>query len=244
MNRVLSVFTELDSVYDSRRGILQWLMTEGIADENQRKAKGDKDWELHVQKNYENRRMDTFEYPAFKITKQSFERAYAERSISHWLMYYPSNLLKRLVKVIIDLEGLVDKPIDIKGVDLFVNIFPYALDQELQDKFVAYAQHALGNIVKVKVLNVDTRKADSTFYKQFSYVFKYDFLLSEHSGPTMDTLKSSPIPETTFVVPDILVKEVEGLQGSISDRIFAMSVLLAPSLRLVPISHQFYDARA
>lgn len=244
MSRTLVVFTELDSIYDSRRGIIQWMMTEGIDNEQQRKTKGDLDWEQHIQTNYQNRRMDTFEYPAFKITKESFEKAYASRSITNWLMYYPSNVLKKLIKVIIDLEGLMDKPIDIKGVDLHVNIFPYQFDQDLQDKLIDHVQHALGNIVKVKVMNVDTREADSSFYKQFNYVFKYDFLMAEGSSKTMDSLKAFPIPDTGFIVPDILVKEVEGLQGPIADRIFALSVLLAPCLRLVPISHSFYDAKA
>ena len=243
MNRIIKIYTEADTLFDSRRGILQHLMTQHISEDTKRKAEGDRLWDLHIAANYKNRRLDTFEFPHLGITREKFEKFYEQRAVSHWLMYYPTNFVKDLLPTVLDLEGLSDKPIDIKGIEVYVNTFPYLFDEELKQSFLDHCRSAFAGVVNVKLLDTDVREAGAGYYQQFDYVFKYDLLTSKHSKPFMNSLTTVMIPDVTFVVPDVLVKETDELTGPISDRIFAMSVLIAPALKLIPIKHQFYDYR-
>lgn len=244
MNKTLKVFTDLDSFYDSRRGILQHLLTPNFeGTDEERKLRADGLWDMHVAENYKNRRMDTFEYSFFDINREKYLAAYKERELSNWLMYYPSALSDKLVRLILDLEGLDDRPISIKGVELFVNIHPYAFDDEMVNEFISYCNTLFKGIVSVKTLNVPIADANAAFYGQFNYVFKYDLLLSEDGKIFMESLKDHPIPDTAFVVPDILVQEVDTFEGTISERIFALGVTLGAVMRLIPVRHDIYDYR-
>lgn len=242
MNKTLNVYTELDSVYDSRRGILQHLMVpEGKDPDEVRKAKADNLWDMHIADNYKKRTMDRFEHPLFGINKAKFEEAFAQRGLSHWMMYYPSNVMYRLLKNVLEMEGLEDKPISIKGIDLFVNVYPYPFDDQLKQSFISFCKTIFKGIVNVKVLDINPAEATAHFYKQFDYVFKYDVLMGKESKALMDSLKANPIPNTTFVVPDIEIKETEHFEGTVYDRLFALSIALAPAFKLIPARHNLYD---
>jgi hypothetical protein len=244
MNKVLTAYTELDSIYDSRRGLLQHLMTLDITDDDKRKAEGDRLWGLYVAKNYEERRMDTFSFPQFGIDRAKFDQLWKERNLSHWLMYYPSQFYKEFIKVVIDQETLTEKPIGIKGITLFVNIFPYAFDEEMKKDFLAHCTSAFGGLVDVKLVNTNPAEHTSTYYKQYNYVFKYDFLIGEDSKKFMESLPQAPTPDTLYIVPNVLVKEATDLKGTPEDIIFAMSVSAGPALTMVPVRHWFYDSAA
>lgn len=240
MNRIIKIYTELDSFYDYRRGLLQWIMTQGISDDVLRKREGERLWEQHMAKNYAERRMDTFEYPALGINRDVFRKAHAERSLTNFLMYYPTNLSRQLVTKVIELEQLTDIPINIGGLVLYVNLFPYEFDEELRQGFIDHCFTLFGGRVEVKTLFEDTSKAEPLYYRQFDYVFKYD-ILGEDCRAFQDNLLGQPNTNTAFIVPDVLVREVEAFQGPIIDRIFAWSMTMAATVRIVPIAHSFYD---
>lgn len=244
MNKVLTAYTELDSIYDYRRGLLQHLMTLDITDDAKRKAEGDRLWGLFVEKNYKERRMDTFNYPQFGITREVFDKLYKERNLSHWLMYYPSNFYNDFIKVIIDQETMTEKPLAIKGVTLHVNIFPYAFDEAMKKDFLAHCKGAFAGLVDVKLSSSDPATHTSAYYKQFNYVFKYDFLIGEDSKTFMESLPQCPTPDTLYILPNVLLKETEGIQGAPEDIIFAMSMSAGPALTMVPVKHEFYDSAA
>ena len=241
MNRALKVYTELDSLYDYRRGLLQLLMTPNISDDALRKSTGDTLWLMHIEKNYKERRYDTFEHAFFNINREKFDALYDKRTISDWLMYYPSNFQRDFVKTLIDLEKLGDKPINIQTVELYVNCHPYILDDELKDMFVKHCTAAFKGLVSVKLVESDPSAHDASYYKQFNYVFKYDAIIGKGSKALMDSIKGYPIPDTAFVIPDILANKTDEFVGSNTDLIFSMSVTLGTVIKLVPIKHQFYD---
>lgn len=240
MNRNLKVYTEVQSMYDMRRGLIQWLLTEGITDDVLRAREGDRLWDLHIARNYEERRMDTFDYPHVGITKAKIDALVKEAKLEHWLMFYPTSLCRTLFRKIVELEHLDEKPLDIKGVTLYVNTFPYEFDGAMQDEFLAYCNSLFGGRFDIKLQFSDTTEAGPAFYRQYNYVFKYD-VLAEAGAHLQTTIKSMPIPEVTFVVPDILSREVEGFTGAVADRIYAYSLTLAHVFKLIPISHAFYD---
>ena len=166
------LYTELDSIYDPRQAILSWMATEGISDLTLRKAEADRKWTLFFEKNYRNRRLETYEFPEFGITREKFDKAYETRGLEHWSLYRPTNVLKQLLKTVFDIEQLEDTPLGIKGITLYVNFFPYKLDLELQGQLAKQVTAALGGIVEVKL--VESNPADQTtqYYRQFHYVMK------------------------------------------------------------------------
>lgn len=240
MNREIKLYAELDTLFDYRRGLLQWLMTEGIEDNEKRKDEGDRLWDLHVAKIYKERRMDTFDFPGYKLDTR-FKELYKKRSIKNWLMYYPSNFGREAVKTMLDLEGFTDRPIDIKSMTLTLNTHPYQLDAESKEELIEHCTRVFKGLVRVNLTEEDTRFLDASFYGRFNYVYRYDILTGENTEVFMKSLKDTPIPEVTFIVPDLLIKEDDSLTGEVTDRIFALSIVVAPSMKLVPISHAFFD---
>ena len=241
MNRNLKVYTEVQSMYDMRRGLMQWLLTEGISnDDSLRRREGDRLWDLHIAKTYAARRMDLFEYPAVGVNKAKVEALLAEAKLEHWLMYYPTSLCWTLFRKIIELEHLEEKPLDIKGVTLYVNTFPYEFGPEMEQSFLEHCNTLFGGRFEVKLQSIDTRNAEPYFYQQYNYVFKYD-IMDEPYKAFQTKLMQQPIPNVTFVIPDILSREVEAFEGPVADRIFAYSLTVSQVVKLVPISHAFYD---
>lgn len=243
MNRRIGAYTEVDCIYDSRRAILSLMATEDMSDKGDRlrKAEGDALWDLHFAKNYKERRMDTFEYPAFGINREKFLERYNKRSVSDWLFMYPSGIRDRLVKVILEQEQLVDRPINISGIDLYINVFPYVFDEEMMDSFKKHCETMFQGFIKVHLLNLDYRNMTTLFYKRFNYVFKYDMLLSEDYKAFADSLTVTPIPDTCVAVPNLLVEETDELTGPIADRIQAMGYMISSTVKLISIDHSFYD---
>lgn len=240
MNKILRVYTELDGFFDFRRAMLQWLMTKSFVGDELRQREGDRMWDQHIARNYRDRRMDTFEYPGLGITSAAFKEAYESRGIEHFLMAYPTNLPDSILAKVIELEQLEEKPIAIKAVELFVNLFPFKFDKQMEDDFIAHCNTVFGGRFEVRLLNVDTREAEPNYYRQFQYVFKYD-LMAESNKKFQTNLLRHPNPDTAFIVPDILARDTEAFQGPVADQIFAYSLTVGTMIRLIPISHDFYD---
>lgn len=257
MNRTLDVYADVDSFFDYRRGLLQYLMTEKDFPEGynpkteqeafermeDRKSQGDKLWALHVERNYQERRFDTFNYPQFDINEEKFKAIYKERSLKHWAtgMFYPTRLIKQLVTRIIDIESLTDKPIDIKEVRLYVNTFPYVLDEALTAELVESIRYGLKGLVAVKAIYSDPATHTAQFYGQYNYVFRYNMMHDESSEAFSESFKEHPIPETAFVLPDVLVRDNDTFAGEVKDWMIASFLWLGPALKLLPIEHSLYD---
>lgn len=259
MNKVIHCYADLDSLYDYRRMLIQkWLVRDMVPPKHataaqldrfdlERRQQADRQWALDFEKNYQNRRMDTFDYPHVGMNKAVFKTLFDQRSTQDWVFgHYPSRFMTGFLAAIIDQEQLTEKPISIKGVTLHVNVWPYVLDDELKQLFIdhcltRFSEGTPGSRVDVKVIDTDVRHATVAFYKQYDYVLKYDLLTSPDYKALSDSIGNPPIPDTTFLVPDLLVKEVEDLQGEVADRIFASSLALAPVFKMVPVNHSFYD---
>jgi hypothetical protein len=257
MNRVLNIYADADAFFDYRRALLQYLMTEKDFPEptsplsakeamerlQDRKAQGDRLWTLHCEKNYKERRLDTFNFPQLGIDEAKFKEIFDKRSVDHWAtgMFYPSRLITQMVSRVIDIEGLTDKPVDIKEVRLWVNTFPYQFGEDLTAQLVENIRYGLRGIVNVKAIESDPATHDSNFYKQYDYVFRYNMLIDESSRQLMETFKTNPIPDTAFVVPDILAREDGTFASNVKDWMLASYLWLGPALKVLPIEHSLYD---
>lgn len=255
MNKVITAYADVDSMFDYRRALIQKYITQGMtglpshptedelaAFNERRRVEGDKLWELYIAKNYKERRMDTFEFPFFQFTSSKFKALFKERNLKDWAFgWYSTNFMSLFLTTIIDQEQLTEIPISIKGVVLYINTFPYEFDEPLKASLVDHCKTRFGGRVDVKVITSDVRNATVSFYKQYNYVFKYDLMLNEDYKPLFDSIGSPPIPETTFIVPDLLVREQEEFEGSPADLLFAGSLGIAPAFKIIPVSHSFYD---
>lgn len=245
MNRIINIYADVETFYDYRRGLLQWLLTKDKEFETPeaRKYEADRLWEMHIADNYRKRRMDTFSYPQFDIDRAKFDAIYKERSVEHWAsgMYYLTPLIKNMLAKVIDLEGLDDKPIDIKEVKLYVNTYPYDFGQELTDLLVEQIRIGLKGMVTVSAIHAPHAKLDAKFYGQYRYVFRYAFMLDEESTLFMETLKEHPNPETTYIIPDIISRDTDLFIGPVKDWMFGTLVPLSPSGRFIPIERILYD---
>lgn len=249
MNRVIKVYTELDSLYDTRRGTLELLLLEHALKErnipeSERKTVANKLWDNHIDKNYKERILDTFEYKAFGINRKTFIERYNKRSIKDWEHYYPSSLADLMIKTIMDLELIEEKPIDISGITLVVNTYPFDFDEELNNGLIGYLRTALNNIVDVKLMSFDVRDQTLDFYKNYDYVFKYDILTSEATKAFQESIGGNvKVPDLKILIPDILVKPNDTFTGNVSDMIEVLTVTLAPTVTIIPIKHSVYDYR-
>jgi hypothetical protein len=256
MNRVIQCYTEVDSIYDARRGITQkWLVRDLIKPDTDQMSddeyaeyvknlryQGDALWEKYAQSNYKERRMDRFEYPGLTFDRAQFRELYKERSLADFKFgYYKTKFTQNFLKTIIDMELLTETPIMFNKIVLHVNIFPYVMDEPMRQELIDHLQLRFGGKVEVKTINSRSTTHDVSFYKQFDYVMKYDLLLGEDSKTLSESVGSIPIPGTTFIIPDILVRESDELTGEIADRIFSSMLQLAPVFRVMPIHHSFYD---
>lgn len=244
MNKDITIYTELDSLFDTKRGIIQILLTEqSKLPPESRKEESDRIFSTYIEKNYKNRKLDTFSYDVngVKVNREKFLKRYSERSLGDWSYFYPTNLVKAIRKIVVDLELTGDKPLDIRSMTLYINLHPFNFDEGLIKDLVAHMQTALGRVIKVKTLNTDVSKQTLSYYGKFNYVFKYDAFISEETKPLQESIGKVNIPETKFIVPDILVKDSDSFKGETIDRIYALSTLLAPSVVLVPVKHEVYD---
>lgn len=243
MNRVLDVYADADSFFDFRRGLLQCLITDHITDPEQRKVEGDRLWELYVARNYRDRKFDTYNYSHIGIDAAKFKAIYDKRSLEHWAtgMYYPTKLTGTMIARIIDIEGLTDRPMDIKEVRLHVNTWPYAFDSEQTAELIESLRIGFRGLVKVQAMYSDPSTHDARFYGQYNYVFRYNLLLDESCKALVESVKDHPIPDTNMVIPDVLVRPNETFAGDHKDWMLAGVMLLAPALKLLPIDHSLYD---
>lgn len=256
MNKLIQCYAPLDSLYDYRRGLIQKWITRGMAVDNEdqltdeqfaayqakRKATADNLWEIHIEKTYKQRRMDVFEYPFFQLNRKVFDELYNARTISDFgYGYYPSQFMQKFLKVVLDYEQLTELPIAIKGVVLHINVFPYKFDDAAKQDLIDHCKFRWGGRVDVKVMDVDDRNATGEFYKQFNYVFKYDLMLSADYKRFFEAIPTTPIPNVTFIIPDLLVKETTDLEGPIADRLVAQSLATGASFKALPVNHLVYD---
>lgn len=243
MNRVINIYASIDSFFDYRRGLLQYLMTKDVEDPDKRKYKADKLWEMHIADNYRKRRMDTFSYPQFNIDRDKFLALYKQRSTEHWEMgmYYPTPLISKILSIVIDLEGLTEKPIDISEMKLFINVFPYQFTNEQLKELAESVRVGLKGTMVVKTIYSDPNSHDSRFYGQYQYIFDYNLITDETSTLFMEGLTSNPIPDTAAIVPDILIRETETFKGPVKDWMFGAYTSLSPLIRLIPTDRSLFD---
>ncbi|EBV8434066.1 hypothetical protein AVA65_07440 [Salmonella enterica subsp. enterica serovar Minnesota] len=242
LNRILKIYTELDALFDYRRGLVQHLLTshKTYKSDAERVLDGDKQWELYLADRYRKRRLDNFDIPELKLSTAAYNALYKERRLEHFLMYYPSALEKHMFKMIMDIEMLDNPTPSIKGAVLYVNTFPYQLDDELNALLADTVNRRFGGRYNVQLVHSDPKTFTANTFGQYDYVFKYDILTGNYEW-FMKSLAETQIPNTTFFLPSLFLNTNDMIVGGPEDMIYAVASTLAPAVKFVPCSPVIYD---
>lgn len=229
MNDQFVVYTDITSLFDMRAGILQKLL-------------GDRAKFKDVYTKYGSRIIDDFIKPEFGITNEDFNAAFDERTISDFQYFYPTNLLTSIFPIIMDVEQLTGMPINIKAVNLTVNMWPFEPDQELLDEFRDNITKTLRYKHSLNIISSPNDDLRLSYFKQFTHVFKYD-LLGRTSKNFMNNADATQIPGTKFLVPALKVKEDDKVAGTAEELIMKVAVVLSAHLTLIPINPHIFDSK-
>jgi|AGFT01.1.fsa_nt_gi hypothetical protein len=240
MNKDIKVYIPLDSLFDYRQGLICKIITDPTQDNATRLVDAANKWVQYLAKRYDERRMDLFECPEIGLTHAKFEEAYANRSIDDFAFYTPSNLSKLIMAQIMEAESEYEQLPNIRSFSFVVNTWPYVLTDELQEILHESLTKRFRGKHDISFMHVDDTKATPSFYRSFSYVFKYDILLRDYK-PFMDNLVNEPLPEVVFFVPDLFIKFQEYITGKPADVIEAFALTVVNQLALKPIPHAAYD---
>lgn len=240
MNKEISVYTELDSWFDYRKGLIFKIIADQTLPTQERLEDADNKWTKFAKKMYEERRFEIFRFPGLDVTPENFKEAYDNRSINDFLYYMPSNLGNVLLKTVMETEASYDQLTNIKSFSIIVNTFPYVLTNEQSQELVRSLRARFKGRHEIKLIHKDAHLATPSFYRSFNYVYKYDLFLNDNKA-FMDNIKTEPITETVFFVPDVLLKPVENITGKPADVLRAMGLTLAAIFSFEPIPHWSYD---
>ena len=242
LNRTIKVYTGLEDLFDCRRGIIQYLLTEHktYASDATHKADGDALWDLYYASSYRQRRMDKFDIPEIKMTTEAYRAAYKKRHASQFLMFYPNPLEKHLFRMIMEMEMLDDPTPSIQGGILYVNTYPFVLDNELNALLLDTLKRRFAGRFGIQLIHSDPLAFTANTYGQYDYVFKYDILMGNYEW-FIKSLAETQIPHTTFFVPALFVNESVMITGTPEDLIYATAATLCPTVKLVPVNPAIYD---
>lgn len=202
----IKIYTELDSLWDTRRMVLRKLAIET--------GHPHFDWDRHFAEVYKRRKYDIFDYPEFGFSEQAFIDRYAKRSKEDWVdevdVYaLPSKLIKHLFGIVRELEFGVGKMLQTDSFYLTINTFPYQLTSTEQDELERVIRGAIKFHVYLDFIYLEQEKQTPETLHAYHYLFKYNFLVSEDMKEYWKRYGPSGVTEVKFIVPELLARKEE-----------------------------------
>lgn len=205
---VISCFTDMDSLFDSRRGIITKVAIES--------GNTTFDWDKNYAEIYARRRFDYFQQPELGITHDAYQQRFAKRTINDFAdetqaYIRPSKLIRNVFKLAREIEFGVGQMISAASFSLTVNIYPYELTDELATELASVIRGAVPFNFSLSFVTIPYDQLDASVLHTYQYVFLYGFLNSPVYKAYWDNYVASTQTNTRFVVPDILAKSEEEL---------------------------------
>lgn len=195
------IFTDLDSLWDTRRMTLERLAKEA----------GKKfDWNQNFARVYKKRRYDIFDYPEFGFSEQAYWDRYHKRTKEDWvspthIYSIPSKLIGAIFGIVRELEFGVGKMLSVGIFELTVNTFPYTLSEDEQSALEKTIKGAIRFPIDLNLVHIPHEELVAKFYSTFQYVFKYDmFVGRDETKAFWDSYSKMLHGATKFIVPDVL----------------------------------------
>ena len=237
----ISCYTNLDSLFDPRRGILTKVALES--------GNSKFNWDVNMKPIYERRRYDYFNQPELGITQEKYEARYAARTIDDFAdgsqcYFFPSNLIRNMFKLVREVEFGVGQILSVSTFSLTVNLYPYTLSESLLDELDATIRGALSFNISLSFVNTPYDQITTTVLSSYQYVFIYDFLIGKDYKVYWENYAKAQNSNTRFFVPDILVyKELpeEMRREEPIETISKMNVTQGGKITWVPCPKTIYD---
>lgn len=237
----ITCYTNLDSLFDSRRGILTKVALES--------GNTKFNWENNMETIYQRRRYDYFNQPELGITQEKYEARYAARTIDDFAdetqcYFFPSNLIRNMFKLVREVEFGVGQILSVTTFSLTVNLYPYTLSQSLLDELASTIRGALAFNISLSFVNTPYDLITPAVLSNYQYVFIYDFLIGKDYKVYWENYGKASNSNTRFFVPDVLVyKELpeEMRREEPIETISKMNVTQGGKITWVPCPKTIYD---
>ncbi|QDH47117.1 hypothetical protein PQC07_gp048 [Aeromonas phage D3] len=240
---MISIYTELGSLFDERRMILCKLARETVGFKF--------DWVRNFQQVYQERLYDVFEYPEFGITDERYKERFERRSKEDFAdrlenFLYPSKVCRDMFNIVREYEFGVGKLLSVSKFTVTVNTWPYELNDEEQAELIGAIKGTVSWSFDVNLVHLPPQQLIPHFLHGFDYVFKYDYMLSPHMGKYWELYETSLPSRTKIVVPGVFKGKVtltDGMEAdSPKDLIFKLSAYQGGKVTWIPCDKSIYDS--
>lgn len=200
----ISVYTEMDSLFDARRGIITKC---AIESGNTRF-----DWDRNFKEVYARRRFDYFNQPELGVTDENFKARYEKRSIYDFqdheqVFIRPSNLIDNIFKIVRELEFGVGQILSVSKFDLTVNLYPYDIDGDILNELGSVIRGAIPFNIGLSFVNIPYESLTPATLHAYQYCFIYDFMTSPRRGAYWENYIPAINSNTKFIIPDVLLND-------------------------------------
>lgn len=227
------VYTDLDSVMDTRYGVLTTLLKPSKLT-----------FEQVFGETYDDRVVDEFVRPELGIDKGSFEYAFDRRNYNDLVNAKPSNLMLGLLNTIVTMDNISGKPIEQGMINLTVNIWPYELDQGLIDVLANSITEQMVCVSNVSIINKPAPEITANWFKRFGHVCSYYTFKGKDYANFQMSFATEFIPEVKFLVPSVHAHQNE-LSEYMNPEVLTIlaGMQLASVVTIIPISPNIFDYR-
>ncbi len=198
----IKVYTEMDSLFDARRGIITLCAKEA--------GNTKFNWDKNFKEIYARRRFDVFNQPELGITQEAYKARYEKRTIADFAdetqaYIRPSKLINNIFKIVREIEFGVGQIISAATFDLTVNVYPYELSDELLTELSSVIKGAVPFNISLSFVYTPYDQLVPTVLHSYQFVFIYDFLTSEHRKAYWEKYIPAAATNTKFIVSDIIL---------------------------------------
>lgn len=157
-NTTQGIYIELDCLLDTRLGTCRKIDENNISN--------------ILSSGYHKRKQDEF----INVDKKTFNDLYKKRDVLTLSLSNITNVIKILNKIIKEYFIMLNCQPVYTGIEIFLNIYPYKLEQEEIDDMVLCLKYWTDNLVPITVINKDNKNLTvSWVYKNIDTMFKYDY---------------------------------------------------------------------
>ena len=243
MSDTLTIYSEIGSFFDLRRGILTHLAREN--------GHPNFKWE-QFENVYKERRMDYFNRPDLGITNEGYSDRYDKMTIDDWAdenecYFYPTNLPSELPQIVRGIEFGSVSTIMLDKMKMVVNLYPFEFSDALESELHNTLAAAFKIPIAISFINRPYEQLTAPYLNNYDYVFKYDLLISSRSMSWFKSFTDIKRGGTKYIVPSLLAKNYsedaeEALKTvSVEDHIRKCSAVLGGAVIFIPVDKSLYQ---
>jgi len=184
LKRIQGIYIELDCLLDTRLGTCRRIDENNISN--------------ILSSGYHKRKQD--EFP--NVDKNIFNELYKNRDVLTLSLSNITNIIKILNKIIKEYLVMLNCQPIYTSMEIFLNIYPYKLNQEEIDESVLCLKYWTENLIPITVINKSNKNLTVDWvYKNIDTMFKYDY--DDWLDAQIDNFKLLQLNEVHLLSPAI-----------------------------------------